>query len=109
MGYVGEGSDKDGRNCAGAGGALKCNCSGVASIWKQYMGGYGGYVKSTRGIPSSGIQKDFGVYTSVYYGWIVVMSPGDRRARDHRALANKGIHPVDAGLHCNVVGLSAYI
>ena len=111
MSVVGDGGkdgDEDRSNSAGAGGDLQDICSDGADVWERYMGGDRGHVKSIIGIPSLGIQKDYGHDGSACNGRRMGMAPGGRSARDYRALSNKGIHPAEVGHHCGVGGLPAH-
>ena len=58
VGDGGKVGDKDRIDSVGAGGALQASRSEGAAIWDQYMGGDGGHIKITIGIPLSGSQKD---------------------------------------------------
>ena len=88
---------------------LQGSCSDSYVIWEQELGGDGRHVKITRGIPSSGRQKDFGDDSLAHDGQIVGIPPGGQLARDLRDLENQVIHPMDIVHHCGGGGLTAHM
>ena len=109
VGGGGGGGDEDGRNGATAGDDLQGSRSYGDALRVQEMGGERVHVKTTIGIPSLGIQQDCGEDGLEYDEQRVGMAPGGQHAGDHRALANKGMNPTEAGHHYGAAGLQAHI
>ena len=75
MGDGGESGDKDGGNGAGAGYAVQGSRAVSVIIWKKELGGDRGNSKTTRGIPSSGIKRDYEDDGAAYGNQRVGLSP----------------------------------
>ena len=76
MGDGGGFGEKYWGNVAGAGYSVRVSHTVGAVIWDQELGGDGGHAKITRGIPSSGIQKDYGDDGISYTKRRLGVSPG---------------------------------